>query len=618
MNARVATLLQTARHEPGRVLILAGLLLALVGVPLLFSHELYDNFTLPKQSGLLIAAALVLVGGGIDGRLLPAHRWLRALLLAWVAALILSWALGIDPVGSVLGYYQYRQGLLTQLSCAALFAAAVGAAGWLPFRALAWPAAASLVVVAVYAGVQTSGHDAFSWWIDASSRAISTIGNANELAAYAVIALAFAGGTGGLGRRWAVALELLIATASGFIVFAAQSRSGLGALGIVVVALGAIGLAQRWGVRRLALKCGTLGLGILAGFLLAGLVGSSGSAAGRVEAGIAKASDPAASTRVQLWRGTAATFAASPLVGFGPDGLYKAFPMHRPADLHGAFDGYDLVAQSSHNWLLDTAANTGVIGVAALGGLVGAAVLRAVRPLVRPRGKPVQPETAQIVAAMAGYLAITMANPLSLAAHATFFILLGFVAGRSLPEPEPELGVSRVGRPLRLVLAAPVAVALGAIGVLLPIADVAAQHAWERYAHEQFADAAREARHAAELMPLEQAYQRREADAWLAAGARGDRGALARAEDTLLAMDDRFGLNSNDTIALATARIGLGEPATTVDHDIDRALARNPHGVFIAWYTERLHRAASGGAILHYDSTDDWVRVDFPGDVALP
>jgi O-antigen ligase len=607
-----------SRRRPGRLLIASGLLLAVCAAPLAFSHELYDNFTLPKQAALLVAAAAALLGCALERRFLPRHRLLRIAFALWLASLLVSWLFGLDRLGSVLGYYQYRQGLLTQVSYAVLFAASLQAAGWLPFRVLAWPGIASLAIVATYAGIQTSGHDWFGWWTDASSRAISTIGNANELAAYAVIGLAFSAAASARCRRWGFAVEAGVAGGSGFIVLSTQSRSGLLALAIVVCTFALSARLARWPRRLVVMHTATLAAAILGGLFIAAAVGrDSSSTAGRVETGISH-SDPAGSTRVQLWRGTLATFEASPLIGFGPDALYKAFPVHRPADLHGAFDSYDLVVQSSHNWLLDTAANGGVFGLAALGSVLAISLVVGARR-APAAGGPAATRSADpfIWSAMAGYLALTLVNPISLAPQAIFFVLLGRAAGAN-ERAESEAFASRFSPAVRFALAAPLALALATVAILLPVADISAQSAWEKYAHGQFVAAAHDAESAAELMPLEQTYTRRAASSWLAEGATGNQDALRRAELSFERIDRDFGMTSLDATALATARIGLREPPNAVNQAVDRVRELNPHGVFVGWYTSLLRRAASSGGVLRYSSKDDWVRVDANGDVALP
>lgn len=615
MRRGAADLLVFVRRFPGRGLVAAGLFLALSVTPVVFDAALYDDFTLPKQASLLVAAALVLVGLAMEGRLLPRQRVLRFALLAWVAMLGISWATGIDPLGSVLGYYQYRQGLLTQLAYVVLFAGALQAARWLPMRTVLSAGAAGIAGVTSYTALQATGNDPFTWWIDTHARAFGTIGNANELAAYAVMALALAGIAVERGGRWGVLAAGGIAAASGYMVLAGESRSGLIALALVVVAVPAAGLVARWPGRDIALRTGLLMMALAIGFALSALSGAASGTANRVEAGVAQ-SDPSGSTRMQLWRGTVTTIEASPFVGFGPDGLYRAFPMHRPGDLEGAFKEYDLVAQSSHNIVLDTAVNEGLIGLAALLTLVTGGLWLSLRH-GRRSGGTIEPYAW---AAIAGYGALTLVNPVSLAPQALFVIVLGLLAGRAAAavESREERGTEWLPVWARGAIAAPAALAIASVAVLLPLADGHADAAWAAYAQGDFPAAAKEAAKANDLMPVEPAYLRREGVSWLAAGIKDGRPALLEAERTLSQMDDRFPMTSSDAIALATAKIGLRRPSEEIAPVIDQVLKVNPYGVFLDRYTQRLRTAAERGAVLRYQPRDRWVFVDTGGEVLAP
>ena len=121
MTLSPATLLAELHGAPGRASVMLGLIIAVAVTPAVFAPGLYDDFTLPKQATLLLATALILAGLAWDGEFLPRHKAVRFLLLAWVALLVVSFAASIDSRGSILGYYQYRQGLLTQTAYIALF-----------------------------------------------------------------------------------------------------------------------------------------------------------------------------------------------------------------------------------------------------------------------------------------------------------------------------------------------------------------------------------------------------------------------------------------------------------------------------------------------------------------
>lgn len=585
----------------GHALTLAGLVVALAVTPVIFDSAIYDNFTLPKQASLLVAAALILAGLGLAGDVLPRTPWVRLALAAWVCCLAVSFAFGIDRRGSILGYYQYREGLLTQVAYVALFLGAVAAGRRHAPARLCLPVAFGLAGVTLYTLIQSLGRDPISWWVDTSVRAIGTIGNANELAAYAIISLALGGTTIGVGWRRAVP-PVAVAAAVTFVILESGSRSGLIALGVVAASLPMASLVCGQTVRTASRSGGLLLAGIALGVVASVGAGGLAVTADRVQTGV-RQGDPGGSTRLELWKGTAATIIASPVTGFGPDGLFLAFPRERPS-LHGAFDDYDLVAQSSHNWALDTAANAGLPGLmslAALIGLVGWLSLRHNRTA---------PESATPYwwSAMAGYAALTMVNPISMAAHALFFVLLGALLGRA-EGPAPEAQRSTVSAMVRLSLLAPAALALVAVACILPVADGRASNGWDAYASGDFASAADHYGSAASLAPFERHYARTYAESLLAAALPGDPQGLRKARTALEQFDADFGFASNEALAMATVLIGLKAPPNAVLPAIDLAVELNPHGRFITPYAGVLRQAASAGGTLHYSRRDRWVFV---------
>ncbi len=593
MHFHLRDLLARAQSAPGQVLVGAGLVGAVTVAPVVFSPWLYDNFTLPKQSILLVSAALICIGLAMEGRFLPSGRWLRIGLCGWLASLTLSWMTGIDPWGGLLGYYQYRQGYLTQIAYAICF---LGARSLDRRHAPGWLSAAGLVGLSgalCYTTIQALGLDPVDWWSDTSERTIGTIGNANELAAYALVAFALAGSLVRLGPGRAPSALLAISAAVSFIILETESRSGIAAFLLALVLFPLGGLLARLPRKAIARHLAALAAGSALGLVLGLVAGSVPGTAGRVVDGMSD-SDAGGSTRVALWRGAIPAITASPVLGSGPDGLHLAFAQHRPANLGGVFKDYDLVAQSSHNSVLDAAANTGLVGLASLALLVGSVVAGAIRKAAAERDAGAVISLSAITA----YGLLTLLNPISMAAHALFFVLLGVLGS------ERELAAVPHGRrwrpATRLALAACVALPMAAVAVALPRADIRAQSAWSAYARGDFGEAAQHYHDAARAFPFERHYAGREAAAWLAAGVGGGRGALTVAEQRYLGFDERFGLGSDEALGLAAARIGLGRPAAEVFPVIDLAVDLNPHGLNMPSYAATLRDAAVEGGVLRY------------------
>lgn len=587
---------------PGRVAA-GATAAAFAAVPAVFVPQVYDDFTLAKQVVLVVCAAVAAVG--LTGSGVPAAmpRWILAGMGAWLGMLLLATAFGLDPRGSILGYYQYRQGLLTQLAYVVLLAAGwwLAATGrWAVFRT----AAAGLAAAFAYTAVQAAGADPLAWWIDTSDRAIGTIGNANELSALAVISMGVVAFAPPERRLWWAALTW---PAVLFIVLEAESRSGLAAFVLFFVLLGPATLVAGHRLRVSRRVAATLSAGLAAAAVLSLAAGGLEGTAARVS-GEPGRHETAGSTRLALWEGTLRVVADRPLLGAGADGLHLAFPRSRPAGLGGAYAEYDLVAQSSHNALLDTAANYGLPGLAALLALVGGCAAASVWGARHTRD-PDAPPWPVVWAAMAAYGALTLVNPISLAAHALFFAMLG---GAAACAERGRLAHSEGGAPTvrwrAMVLAAMPAGLACAVVLPLPFADLRAQQGWDAFAGSRFAEGAGHYRAAARLAPTERDYARRETVA-LVAAASVDRTYLPLAKERLLAFDREFGFSSADALNLAAVLIAEGRPESEIVPVLQRALSLNPNGVATAWYIEQLRQATERGGVLVHDPDDHWTYV---------
>ena len=587
-------------------LIIAGLFVALAVVPAVFVPQLYDDFTLIKQSCLVVAAALVLAGLALAGFPIPAARPVRIALGAWVGLLVLSELLAIDPRGSALGVYQYRQGFVTQLCYVALFLGGMQlqAGRRRIFEPLLLVGSAAVLG---YTVIQGLGLDPVEWWTDTSKRAIGTIGNANELAAFAVVALVAVPVGSRMKSRRGLLLIAAISASACFVVLQSESRSGLGALAVFLGLLPVSWWVARNPWRELARPGAAVLAGFAAGLLLSFAVGSLPDTAERVHGGVT-GTDAGGSTRFALWQGTLKVIQAEPLHGAGPDGLFLSFPVHRPRDLGGAFDSYDLVAQSSHNLVLDTAANYGIPALAALITLVALCSLNSIRQ-VRSRARSSGTSDAPWAwSGLAAYGALTMLNPVSLAAHVVFFVALGLLAADGqVAAPRRSTAVSPA---LRMVAVTPALLAALFLAVRLPLADYWANQGWEDYAAKRFDPASGHYERAADTMPLERRYATDHARALLAAGVKGPVSRLNEADEAFIALDEDFGLTSGDAVGQATARLGLKREASQINPLIDRAVRLNPYGVFMEGYANRLRLAVAQGAILHYSDRDRWVFVE--------
>jgi hypothetical protein len=386
-----------------------------------------------------------------------------------------------------------------------------------------------------------------------------------------------------------------VSSATVFVVLESESRSGVIGLGCFAVALVIAWALGRQPLRSLGRPALALAVGLVFGIALSALAGSFAGTADRVVT-----SDRGTATRISLWKGTGEVIKASPVVGHGPDGLWLPFMEHRPEGLRGTFEVYDLVAQSSHNLVLDTLANTGLLGLAAFGSVVALALWRSVS--VRrsePRADEMAPEFAW--AAIAAYGAMTFLNPVSLAPHALFFVLLGLCVGvgktLAVRPASPVVPGLRGWLPAAACIVLAGAAAIAAI--TLPIADLQAERGWNAYAAGEFDAAANHYGEASRAMPIDRHYAARRAEAMLAATIDDP----SRADDAVEAyqlLDDRFGLSSDDAFNAAAALFAAGASPRQTEAMVEHAVRLNPRGIEVDERASQLRAAIAGGGRLGY------------------
>lgn len=248
-------------------------------------------------------------------------------------------------------------------------------------RRLAWCWLVAAVVVAVNGLVRLAGHEQF----------VSTIGNWNVTGAYlaATIPVGLA-----LRDRRATALCALLVPA----IYFCHSRGAW--LALVIVALAWMFFS---GMRRLAL----IGMvACLAGGLWLG---------GRWQK---------EDVRPLIWQGTLQMIAAKPVVGHGLGTFVANFPSFRPTE-YFAQPKATTVTDHAHNELLETAAETGILGVGAMLWLWWVVAVRGRRAC---RENPLLAgfAGAAIVLAVHGFVDVGLRHPPLMP---LFWILLGLLAG---------------------------------------------------------------------------------------------------------------------------------------------------------------------------------------------
>jgi putative inorganic carbon (HCO3(-)) transporter len=139
-------------------------------------------------------------------------------------------------------------------------------------------------------------------------------------------------------------------------------------------------------------------------------------------------------SRVAVWKVALRVIAEHPVLGTGLATFGLVY------ERYGASAGGPAFAPSAHNLLLHTAAELGVLGVAALTALVAGGTLALLRwSRGSPPAGPARTAAATAVASTGAFLMHQMVDvtAISFAVSVALFLLLGVGAGAAAPEPAP-------------------------------------------------------------------------------------------------------------------------------------------------------------------------------------
>jgi O-antigen ligase len=382
---------------PVALLRVAAVLAVLLVVP-----GLFEAFEAPKAAMLRVTGIAVLAGVAVASlRLDPRPRAaldtaVAAWLLAEVAATLASESIPL----SFFGDPAQREGLLTSLGLAGLYAAARahrfewwGRGDGAPVKhgsarvasaaagATAEPAPAAaatfdilfaaILVSCLYALVQAARLDPLPWGRVATygpdaawARPFGTLGHPNLLGAAtgAALCLGVARSLAQPARRWLDVPALALLAATTLLTFSRGAWLGTAAGLVVVAALvlrsGGVAVSRRgWIVG---------GLVVLAAAAMFVAGGWSHLFTARF-AELVSPSGGSGASRIEIWRGALAAWWARPWLGFGPDTFALVFPRYQTAE-YWRLEWGGLPIQA-HSVYLHTLATRGVVGLLALIGL---------------------------------------------------------------------------------------------------------------------------------------------------------------------------------------------------------------------------------------------------------
>jgi O-antigen ligase len=356
--------------------------------------------------------------------------------LAWPALLyggvfLLATITSVDPRQSVWGYAHKPHGAVTILALVAFFFLVAGS--------LRRPAQLDRLVTALILGsapvmayglVQHWGLDPLQW-VAAWSPVHSTMGNPVFLSAYLAMVAPFTllriTGTHGLDRlRYALLLALQVVC-----LLLTRARSGwLGLLGAVLLFVVYLVWRKRSAALPLAgtivLVAGGLAFAVMHGSISPPRpIGAVPAAQSDEVPDVAQVRAASMDLRYAIWRSALALVPARWLLGYGPGNLVEAIAPHlaRFAPHHPA-----RTVDDPHNILLKHLLSAGILGLAALLGLVGAFASYVSR-LARTWTGRVHDTTVMAIAGSAvAFLIYAQLNPDVITLSALFWLDLALVA----------------------------------------------------------------------------------------------------------------------------------------------------------------------------------------------
>ena len=329
-------------------------------LPVAFSSELYHSFWAPKAALTLlllgpglVAVARLALGGDVAARL-------ATLFLGAAAA---STAASQLPTATLVGGANWGTGLLFVAALAAAWG--LGAtAGPERRRQIAGALVAAALVNAVVAWMQAA--ELVPPSLESADRSSGLMGNPVHLGALLAGGLWLVCCRTADRRRlgcWAGAVALLAG--------AAQLSGGRSALGLTVLVLAAAVRRAGWRRALVVLAASTLGM----------IAASAWAADAAVTASDRTVGAPTRQLDVRggLWRMGAEATLERPILGWGPGRYLEATGPRMTAEVsEGGVNG----ASDAHNWVVEYATTTGLLGLGLLGAWLVASVRRRTGPLL--------------------------------------------------------------------------------------------------------------------------------------------------------------------------------------------------------------------------------------------
>jgi O-antigen ligase len=411
------------------------LILTALALPLIFDFLDRDAFARAKLAVLHLLVPLAAAGplvavatGRLPWRVRP--QWADVAVGVFAGLAVMATIFSIAPQLSLEGEHFQWQGLVSLLLYAVGYAVARTVLRDEPaLRRFFTGLALATLIVAAYGLLQQASLDPV-WGILNKGRIFSTLGQANNLAAFFVLTVPCVGAlvlVGGRVLRAVAAATLVLALAA---VALTLSRGGyLGLLaGLVAMAGIAVGVGAPSG--RFDRRWVRAGLLVFAAaiVLIVALPPAREQAIRVVERGstILTGRDSSTDTHLDLWAVGARITLDHPLLGTGPDTYATEFPRYRnnvlPPDRAAVLEKFR--PESPHNVYLAISSGLGIPALGAYLALIALALIRAARS-VHGSGGPLRVMAVALIGAIVGHVVSDAFMTAELTGSWLFWTLLG-------------------------------------------------------------------------------------------------------------------------------------------------------------------------------------------------
>ena len=347
-----------------------------------------------------------------------------AAVVAFVALNVAAWAFSTDRAQSLYGERLQYQGLLTLLLYVSFFyVARLAITNGRRLRLLFCAVAIGATLVSGYALVQKAGLDPIWEGYLPGGRVFSSIGQANALAAYLVLAIPVSAALLFGGRTSARAAVVLAIAAMIAALVLTRSRGGL--LGfLAALPVLAVGWRPLLGAPTRRLRY-ALAAALVAGTLIVAIGASVSGELSRISS-----DDSSLRFHLDAWRVAAQVAAEHPVLGTGQETFPDVFPRYShavlPPERATALDAFRV--ESPHNVYLTIAYGSGIPALIAYIGIIAGFFVAAVRA-ARQAAREIRLALVAMLAAAAGHLVTGAFMTADVTSAWLFWVLMGAALG---------------------------------------------------------------------------------------------------------------------------------------------------------------------------------------------